>query len=273
MLDSLAVLVNTSDGFTDCWIPFFHLFERYGGELRRRPVYLNTERAHYAWPGLAVQTTRVWKAGEDARPSWSECLLRGLDAVPDAYVLYMQEDYFLTGPVIDDAIAESLSILERDPSIGVVYLNKYGPQFRRSSPYAPRFVEIVPPARYLVSTQAAIWRKGFLTSLARPWENGWMFEKFGTLRASRRDARMISVHPHVMRETPVVEYVYTGVMKGQWHVDCVALFEKHGIQVDFDRRGFYREAGRLKSRLEVLRKMIARPADAAKSIVNLVGNG
>lgn len=269
-IDSLAVFVNSSDGFQDCWPPFFELYRRYAGTLRNLPLYLNTERVRCTVAEPGAIATAVWPQTEGKRPTWSECLKRGLHCVRETYVLYLHEDYFLTRQVDDARIAAALEILRRDDSVGVIYLNQYGPQFRHSRPHSSGVVEVCRPARYLASTQAAIWRKQFLVSLLRPWENGWTFEKCASLRIRRSSARILSVSPEVMACHPVIDYVYTGVMKGRWNPDCVPLFDEHGIPVDFARRGFYCERGRWKSRLEVLGKIMASPQSALRSVVSLV---
>lgn len=270
-MNGISLFVNTSDGFHDCWDPFFTLWEHHAGEdMRRLPTYLNTERALYERPSQAIECTRVWPTDETERPSWSTCLLRGLKAVQEPVVLYMQEDYFLTAPVDSSIVQRAAELLARRPELAGIYLNELGPQYRRAQAIDEVFVEIVPPARYLLSTQAALWRKEALASLARPWENGWMFEKFGTLRAARSPWRYASVSHDVARRGPIVEYVYTGVMKGRWHHSCAELFARHGIVVDFSRRGFYVDGGRLKTRLEVLKKMVAEPAATWRSIWSLL---
>jgi hypothetical protein len=267
---SLSIFVNTSDGFSDCWPPFFKLFERYGGVLRRSPIYLNTERASFDWPGLDIRCTKVWPAGVSGPLNWSECFTAGLDVVTGPYVFYLQEDYFLDRPVRDEVIAEALLKLQGDETIGVVYLNEQGPKYRTSRPYENGFREILPPARYLVNTQAAIWRKDFLLSLIKPWENGWMFEKFGSVRARKAQQRFVTVSPEVMADGSVIDHVHTGIARGKWQVECLPLFEKEGIMVDFSRRGFYRRGSRMKFRLEVLRKLFGRPVPALRSILSLV---
>jgi hypothetical protein len=82
--------------------------------------------------------------------------------------------------------------------------------------------------------------------------------------------RFVSVNRDVMRRTPVFEYIYTGVIKGQWKTDCVGLFAREGIDVDFEKRGLYQERGRFKSRMEVLRKLFHNPGSAWRSIKSLV---
>ena len=267
-MEKLAVFVNTSDGFEDCWSSFFRLFAKYGGELNSSTVYLNTERKDYAFEGIALVPTKVWLDGEP-RPTWSECLSRGMEKITEPYMLYLQEDYFLNQYVDTKWMTHALQILESEPDVGVVYLNRYGPQFRNEIPRPDGFVEILPPASYLLSTQAAIWRKDVLASLVCDWENGWMFEKFGSLRARKLPCRFVSVNRDVMHRKPVFEYVYTGVIKGKWKNDCVDLFAREEIEVDFAKRGFYQERGRLKSRIEVLRKLFGNPGNALRSIRTL----
>jgi hypothetical protein len=267
---SLAVFVNTCDGYKDCWPPFFQLFERYGGRIRGLPIYLNTERETFAWPGLDLRSTAVWPAGCPERPSWGERAACGLQAVAEAYVLYLQEDYFLTYPVRDEVIERALKYMRENDDVGVFYLNQWGPNYRDSRPCSPGVVEIVPPAGYLVNCQAAIWRKDFLLSLLKPWENVWMFEKFGSVRGRRAKSRYLSVAPEVLAESPVFDYCFTGIIRGRWQPECVPLFEREGIAVDYSRRGFYRRRSRLRGRIEVLQKVLESPRNALRSLLSLV---
>jgi hypothetical protein len=269
-LNSLAVFVNTSDGYKDCWPLFFQLFDRYAGALRERPVYLNTERLSFAWPGLSVVSTAVWPVARAERPGWGERCSAGLHAVHEPFVLYLQEDYFMTGPARGEVVENALAQLERDDSLGVVYLNAHGPRYRRSRDHSEGLIEILPPAGYLVNTQAAVWRRDFLLSLIEPWENVWMFEKFASVRGLRGGHRFLAVAPAVLAESPVFDYGNTGIARGQWQMECVPLFEREGLAVDFSRRGFYQMRGRLKFRLEVLARVFGNPADALRSLRSLV---
>jgi hypothetical protein len=267
---SLAVFVNTCDGYKDCWPTFFQLFERYGGKLRGLPIYLNTEREGYKWPGLSLRSTAVWPAGCAERPSWGERAERGLEVVSEDYVLYLQEDYFLSCPVRDEVIESALEHMRKNEDVGVIYLTRHGPRSRASRPSSPGFIEILPPAGYLVNTQAAIWRKSFLQSLIMPWENVWMFEKFASVRGRGAKSRYLIVAPEVLRESPVFDYGSTGIARGRWQLECVPLFEREGLAVDYSRRGFYRQRGPLKLRFEVLQKILESPSNALRSLMSLV---
>ena len=266
----IGVFVNTSDTFQDCWGPFFALFQRFGGSLNELPIYLNTERKDFDWPGAQIVATKVWAVENPIRPTWSACLRKGLQVVKEPYVLYLQEDYFLTKPVDDELLRRALQVMRSDPLVGVVYLNEFGPLYTDASAYDSEFMQIKPPSRYLMSTQAAIWRKEVLLSLICEWENGWMFEICGSVRASTAPHKFLIVNPRAIAFERTVRYVYTGVMKGQWKAECETLFNQHGIDVDFSRRGFYRDKGRFKSRLEVMRKLTNSPAGLLKSVVSIL---
>jgi hypothetical protein len=267
---SLAVFVNSCDSFEDCWIPFFRLFEIYGSALRALPLYLNTERAQFQHNRLDVRSTRVWAENEKTRPSWSECLRRGIDAVNEDYILYLQEDYFLTRCVRFEIVEEALRAFKEAPGTGVIYLSRQGPRVQKSRAFAGSFFEVLPPARYLIDTQAAIWNKEYLWSLVRPWENAWMFEKFASLRERATPSRILKVTPEALDAGEVIHYVWSGVMKGKWKPECVNLFRTHGIAINFKQRGFYREGSLLKYRLEVLHKLFGRPVPALRSILSLL---
>jgi hypothetical protein len=267
---SLAVFVNSSDGFQDCWAPFFRLFETYGGPLCTLPLYLNTERARFRHENLDLRSTCVWSVNESVRPTWSECLRRGIEAVKEDHILYLQEDYFLTQPVRAEIVDEALNVFRETQDIGVIYLSRDGPRAQKSRPYTERFLEVCPPAHYLVNTQAAIWNKSYLCSVTRSWENAWMFEKFASLRERATRRRILQVAPETLEAGDVIRYVWSGVMKGKWKSECVDVFQSHGITADFAQRGFYREGSLLKYRLEVLRKLFGRPIPAIRSVYSLI---
>ena len=97
-----------------------------------------------------------------------------------------------------------------------------------------------------------------------------MFEKFGSLRALRSDRRFLGLTPNAMEKSLFFDYAWTGVMKGKWNTECVDLFRQHGIEVDFSKRGFYQEGSRIKSKLEVLNKLLGRPLPALRSVWDLL---
>lgn len=262
----VTLLVNSSDGFEDCWPPFFSLLGRYWPQMNW-PVLLNTETRDFAWPGLDVRASRVG-AGERERLSWSECLIRAISAIRTPLLLYVQEDYFLDQPVDDAKVRAAVQIMLDNPEIAYIGLTKHGSH----GPFAPSahegFGVISQKARYRISTQAGLWRPTALASYLRPAENGWMFEIFGTWRARQDPKMFLTVLCDPPKLPAPIDYVHTGIIKGQWHEKMPELFGKHDLAMDFDRRGIYVPAPAVLHKLGVGRKLMQNPRYALRQIAD-----
>ncbi len=73
-------------------------------------------------------------------------------------------------------------------------------------------------------------------------ESPWQLEVFGSARARRINDQVLCVNRDRFHGEgkEVVPYRPTGVVKGQWDRAIVEpLFARHGIDIDFSRRGFY----------------------------------
>lgn len=258
---SYTILVNSSDTFDDCWPPFFHLFQTYWPGCEAS-VLLNTERKTHAVPGLNLRATQV-QSPDEPRLTWSECFIRALAQVQTPLVLYFQEDYFLEAPVNVNFIDEMAHVMLAAPAIGHIGLTHFGSH----GPFTPtsddRLWQIGPRARYRISTQVGLWRKESLLRYLRPDENGWMFEIYGSRRATTIPETFLTTnrerfHPDL--GSAIVQYTHTGIMKGRWHPAMPDLFARHGIAVDFSRRGFYHQPPFLLRKWQTLWKLASRPA-------------
>lgn len=255
---AFTILVNSSDGFRDCWEPFFKLLSRYWPG-HPTPVLLNTERAEWPEGGAGVRCTRVQPPGVP-RATWSECLDRALGTVTTPLVLYMQEDYFLEAPVDAAHIDQLAALMLQEPEIRHIGLTTFG----SGGPFRPSrwsgLWEISQRAPYRLSTQAGIWRVETLRSHLRAEENGWMFEIFGTRRAWRRPELFLTVdRERYAGTTAPIPYSHAGVVKGRWHPTVPALFAANGIDVDYSRRGFFVPKPRWLERVVTTRRLLARP--------------
>lgn len=252
-----SILVNSSDGFDDCWAPFFTLLQRYWPACDAK-IYLNTEKKICHYQGWAVNSTKVQGDSEE-RLSWSECLLKALDQIETPLVLYFQEDYFIHQPVRDDVIQRATEYMIDHPEVGHVALTRHcslGPY----EEHEESWLQVIRKnARYRISTQAALWRVDTLRSYLEAKENGWMFEIYGTWRAHKRDDIFLSTRWDEASGGPAIDYLHTGIVKGKWLRDIVPVFEKNKIQVNYEERGFYEPKSRLLHRIELARKLLQAP--------------
>lgn len=234
-----AILVNTCDGFEDCWDPFFRLFAHYWPGFAGT-IYLNTERKDYAYPGLAIVPLKVCRdEAPHVRPTWSECLIRALDAIPEELLFYVQEDYFLNGQVDEAKVEELVALMRGDASIHCIHFNDQaivadGP-WRYPGLHRTKLVQ-----RFRISCQTALWRREVLRSYVRSHEAAWQFELYGSVRGRYLEHDFYVVDPTVYRKDvrEVIPYVATGIVQGRWYEAVPPLFAAHGIEMDFARRGF-----------------------------------
>ena len=85
-----CILVNTTDSFEDCWMPFFKLFTTFWPNFDGN-IYLNTEKKSFEFSGLNIISIQNGMIGSP----WAKCLEQAIHAIEEDTILYMQEDYFL----------------------------------------------------------------------------------------------------------------------------------------------------------------------------------
>ena len=104
---SVAIVVSSCDRFFDAWRPFAFFFRKFWPDCPF-PVYLivNRLRARSNW-------IRVFRVGSDQ--GWASNMETALREISASHILYMQEDYFLTGSVDRSRLAADIAFaLERD---------------------------------------------------------------------------------------------------------------------------------------------------------------
>lgn len=260
-------LVNSCDKFADTWPACFRLLKTHGVEgLDTDGILLVTERTErYEAEGLPIRCSRANREIQERRTS-SECLIDALEQIETPLVLYIQDDYFIERPIDVERINSLAQRMIDDPSIAHIGLTDHGSSGPFTPTDDPRLWRIGQRANYRISTQAGLWRVPVLRSYLRPEENGWMFEIYGTRRAWRRPETFLTVN----RDQPeAMVYTHTGIIKGRWHRAMPALFQKHGIEVDFEKRGFYDAPPTLLRRWETFRTLLADPARVIKGLRGL----
>ena len=243
MTNRFAIFVNTTDGFGDCWIPFFKLFKRFWCQFSGK-IYLNTENESFQFDDLniiSIKNERFLKG----KPNWSKSLIAALDFIEEDVILYIQEDYFLNDYVNTNFIEEAYQLILKDGSISCIHLTDQA----TPGPFEDyngneNFKIISPKAEYRISCQAALWRKNELKKYIRTYETPWQFELIGTRRARflyKDTFLIIDKNQYGVGKQEMLPYVFTGIIKGKWKKEVEPLFAANEIVVDFSKRGFFNE--------------------------------
>ena len=180
--------------------------------------------------------------------SWSKRLKNVLEQIDSEYILYFLEDFFLESPVNVESFNRALDLIKSDEKIGYI-----GLKYNRSYNFKKTGVTISKES-FLdkddlitcnrVNSMTALWRKDWLISLLKMHETPWDFEKYGSIRSRRTDRKVLIINNHVC--APVFHYEIDveygmGIYGGKWLENNKALFEKYGIEVDFDNLGLYQK--------------------------------
>ena len=255
-----SILVNSSDGYDDCWGPFFYLLKKYW-PLLNVPIYLNTEHKNWKsteYPDLIC--TQVEKESKfQGRLSWSACFLLALEQIKTPLVLYFQEDYFIHQNVRHEIIEQAIDYMTQHPEVGHIALTRhcsYGPYDAHSELWLQTIRQ---NTRYRISTQAALWRVDVLKSYLHPLENGWMFEIYGSWRAHKRKDVFLSTKWDQASGGPTIDYLHTGIIKGKWLDAIRPVFASNGIEIDFNKRGFFSPKNVYLHKFEVAKKLLKNP--------------
>ena len=222
--DRVAIVINSFDRYADCWLPLVHGFDKYWPDCPYS-IYLVTNFRDFPHPGI-----RVLKVGEDT--SWAQRLVDALEHVSSAYILYFQEDYWLTRPVDTERMESYVDAME---SHDLNYLRLLAfPPPDRDFPADPRLGLISRDGEYRTSAQIAFWRRDVLLELLVPGESVWQFEIDGTRRSQTYGDTFASTKTH--NGDPYywgISYVCTAINAGRWARAAKRYAAEEGLDVDF----------------------------------------
>ena len=240
MSPNYSIYLSTCDGYSDCWDPFFVLFEKYWPSFPGT-VYLSSEYKDYCRPGVtAMRLCEKHGVPRTKRITWSKLTRWALMDIPDEIILFMQEDFFLKGAVQATIIDNYASLMRSHPEIKCIHLTDQNGKGSVPSDY-DTLEKINLRRPYRISCQCALWRKQELLTLLRDRESAWEWEFFGSSRSAALGHLYLQVSRDYVKlgQFEIVPYVFTGIIKGKWLDEVPALFQDNGIDVDFSRRGIY----------------------------------
>ncbi len=216
MNNNCSIIVSSFDGYSSAWHPFFTLFFRYWDDCPL-PIYLISNNLKY-------KDKRVQAINIPNDKGWSGNLIYALNEIKSDYIIYLQEDYFLTEKINTKKILKMINIIKKE-NAGYLRLSKKaeGIEYKDYN----NIEEIPKNAGYLNSTQASIWNKEMLLSILKEGESGWDFE----LKGGIKRARSLKA-PFLATKTDLLPYFKTAIVKGRYLYDAIKLCENEGIEVD-----------------------------------------
>lgn len=239
MNDKFTILVNSCDRYEDAWEPFFRLLKIHWPECENHRIILNTETKVYKCDFLKVETIC---GGKDN--TWSKRLKYALNKIDSELVLCFLEDFFLQEKVNTAGLFEAVALMNKNKDIG--YINLKYSEYRKWKKEPSKEEWFV--SRDLINSNTrlafvtALWRKQWLIDILRSHENPWEFEYYGSIRSQKGDVKALQIRNDDGYFEPVFCFDDKierglGITHGQWLPKNKELFEKYGIEVNFDNLG------------------------------------
>ena len=224
---SVAIIVSSCDAFFDVWRPFAFFFRKHW-ERCPLPVFLLTN-------ALRVESTTLQPLAVGPDRGWSTNLRIALEKISAPYVLYMQEDYFLTAPVDARHLADDFRAM--------IGLNADSLCFRARTHIEPQFQPlndrfgIVPvESDGRTRAQVTLWKSDSLRRILHDGESAWHMERAGSPRTA--DMQILS---YMRRDTSPVQYLMSAIVRGLWTHEAINLCRENAVEIAPLFRGIYSE--------------------------------
>lgn len=237
---NIGIFIGSCDKYSDLWEPFFYFFKKYWSNCPF-PVYLmsNTKAHRYAIP--------LYTEGK----SWTEEMRCALEQFPHDYLLYLQDDYFLTQEVNNSEFEELFSVIQK---LKPAYFRLFPHRGPKPGILISKDIQYLSKEElFACSLQAAIWEKQALIGLLDQDENIWKFELLAGNRAKKLPQPFLSIVwqwylPRKERRYPI-NYFCTAIRKGKWREDAIDFCEQEGFDVTLINRSIETRMDRFKKKL------------------------
>jgi hypothetical protein len=214
---SVAVVVSSCDAFFDTWRPFFFFFRKHWNDCPL-PVFLIVNQLR-----VRSKLARPIAVGRDR--NWASNMAIALASIPQPYILYFQDDYFLTGKVNNELLAHDFAYAfnSNAASLCLYARSTLEPSFQ---PLTDRIGIVPPDSDGRTRLQVTLWKKEVLQAIIRPGESAWNMEA----RGSKRTKDLLALS-YVHRRGLPIPYLMSAVVRGLWTPQALALCRESQFEI------------------------------------------
>lgn len=214
------VVISSCDAYCDLWPVLFHFLFRFWPEVPQ-PVYLVANYHSFADP--RVETICV---GRDRH--WSDNTSAALEKIPCPFLLYLQDDYLLNGPVQCDLLQQVIGQVQSHAGCFLSLLH----QANQGRPVENAALRKMPRDHWRADLQAGFWRKETLANVLAPGHNPWQGERAIKDLKEQSPPGFFLLDEQVPRLLPYLE----AVKGGFWKADALAYCREQGIEPNLGAR-------------------------------------
>ena len=246
MENKCKILVFSCDKYEDAWYPFFTLMDKYWQDCPFEFV-LNTEskNCNLQLQNIKVTTYNLYKPGENV--PYGKRTLDHLKRMDCKYVIITMDDFFIRSNVNTKELLKIMEWMDNDEKIASFCLIHHDDRHScRYSRYEKGYEHYSLRPRYCKQNydfQISVWRRDALIKSWREYESPWEWEGPANFRSFHDGYKYYDLDEDAEFPFDYIDYKkgeWSGIRKGKWVKETVYdLFEKEGIKIDYNIRGFF----------------------------------
>ena len=217
-------MITSCDAYKECWKPMIYSLDKYWPDCEYpRYIVANFEE------DKSLPNTQFVKVGDDKR-SWCTLAKRGLEAIETDYVLFFQEDYWLSMKVDNEAIKAHVQYME-DNDVDYLKITKdilRDDHRIGASDYCNNPLDI----RYSFNTAMAIWRVEVIKNLLIEGWSGWEFERqiIPYIRENNIKVNSQCLYSKAIPQKGLTDVDQGAIIRGVWTDSALKFLKENGME-------------------------------------------
>lgn len=258
----ISIIIYSSDGYSDCWDPFFKLLQRYFPLDDSYEIILSTNLKDYSYPGLNIITMAN---GMDV--PWSKRLQLSIERAKNELILLIGDDFFLLSKVDKILFDQQLDIINNNDAVDHIRLLYKPGKFNTEKSSIAGLDKIAKNTRYRFLYAPSLWKKSVLQKYIFDNETPFMAEKMGTYRSWVLNHGFYCLSEEFLQKHGSLYTCGTSgvLVKGQWAKWSVPVLKEKGIKLDFSIRGIRKDNEKKASMNKVRIDQLMNPVSTFKS--------
>lgn len=230
----ISIIVYSSDGYADCWEPFFTLFKKNFTIEDSYEIILLTNTLNFEFTGLNIKTLAN---GIDT--PWSKRLKTGIEKAKNDIIFLIGDDFFLLDKINDKHFDEQLALIKENQDVDHIrLLHKQGKFKSRPSKFSNLNI-IDEKTKYRFLYAPSLWKKESLLQYIVDFESPFMAEKMSTYRSRiLKHGFYCMSDDYIETHGPIYGCGTSGlIVKGKWAEWAVKVIEDKKLKIDVSKRG------------------------------------
>lgn len=225
-----AIVISSCDAFSDCWIPMIYSLNSFWADCPYQINFISNKKK------FNDKKIRFINVGKDK--GFASNLKYALNQIDADFIIYFQEDYFLTTHVNTIAIMNHINYCyDRNIDFLKIHANDFllRDNYRiGESDYCMNPIDV----RYSINTSIAIWKKDTLKKLCVEGYSGWDWERniISFIKTNNIKVKSEILHSSFYKDKSIISVSGGAVMKGRWTQAGKAFLLENGFEDTLESR-------------------------------------